>query len=105
MDAKTFLQNEYDNADNFNSRQLLEGLNAIEQHLLTEIMDKFSTEISNDKNELLNAGYRTAILDAIDLVEKLTIPVVCVALDTEFLQALNDLIDRKLGNEPTKERF
>ena len=31
--------------------------------------------------------------------------VVGSALDTEFLQALNDLIDRKLNNEPTKKRF
>jgi len=31
--------------------------------------------------------------------------VVGSALDDEFLQSLNDLIDRKLNNEPTKKRF
>jgi hypothetical protein len=37
-------------------------------------------ELRDTKNysqsELLNTGYRTAILDAIDLVKKLTIPIV-----------------------------
>lgn len=69
MKAITFLQNEYGNADNFNSRQLLDGLNAIEQYLLIDLMDKFATELANeaDKSD-----------------EKCTLPVVnvWVAVDT-----------------------
>jgi hypothetical protein len=47
-------------------------------------------ELRDTKNysqsELLNTGYRTAILDAIDLVKKLTIPVVSNC-DTIFEEA------------------
>tara|TARA_R110000764_G_scaffold72464_3_gene148631 strand:+ start:7473 stop:7715 length:243 start_codon:yes stop_codon:yes gene_type:complete len=46
------------------------------------------------KSELLNTGYRTAILDAIDLVKKLTIPVVMQSLPKR-------LSNRAYGNAKT----
>jgi len=55
------------------------------------------------QSELLNTGYRTAILDAIDLVKKLTIPV--VVGQSEQLCKHKRVIKSRLRMEDGKSRY
>jgi len=55
------------------------------------------------QSELLNTGYRTAILDAIDLVKKLTIPV--VVGQSKQLCKHKRVIKSRLRMEDGKSRY
>lgn len=70
MNAKIFLQDEYGNADNFDSRDLLDGLNAKQTTILIKLMDKFAAKLSerqiptNDKKEADSKALNIAVVIA-----------------------------------------
>jgi len=47
MDAIDFLNKEYENTENFNTRALLRKLNPLEQSILIELMNKFAVQLAN----------------------------------------------------------
>lgn len=48
MDAVDFLNKEYENIENFNTRTLLQKLGALEQYVLIELMNKYARQLAND---------------------------------------------------------